>query len=83
MSHRTQVTLPDAQYERLKDEATRTGMGLAELVRRALEAAYGGGSAADAGAVLDETFGAWRERDSDGEEYVENLRRGMAHRLSR
>lgn len=81
MSHRTQITLTDDQYAALKRESGRTGLGLAELVRRALAATYrtpGG----DRSAALDESFGAWADRDFDGEEYVERLRRpGLGARL--
>lgn len=38
MSHRTQITLTDEQYRRLKRESKRTGVSLAELIRRRLEA---------------------------------------------
>lgn len=41
MSHRTQITLTDDQYERLRTESERTGVGLAELVRRAVDRSYG------------------------------------------
>lgn len=41
MTHRTQVTVTDSQYIRLKQESDRTGVGLAELIRRALTVAYG------------------------------------------
>ena len=40
MSHRTNVTLTDAQYDFLLAEAARTGLPLAELVRRAIDATY-------------------------------------------
>jgi hypothetical protein len=40
MGRRTQVTLRDAQYEFLHREALRTGLSVAELVRRALDDAY-------------------------------------------
>lgn len=82
MSHRTQITLTDAQYARLREESARTGVGLAELVRRALAATYGGGSRHAVGEVLEATLGAWSGRDVDGEEYVDRLRRGMARRLA-
>jgi hypothetical protein len=35
MAHHTQITLADEQYERLGEESRRSGLGLAELVRRA------------------------------------------------
>lgn len=83
MAHRTQITLTDAQYATLKRESQRTGLGLAELVRRSLSATYrmpGG----DRSSALDESFGAWSDRDFDGEEYVERLRRpGLGARLDR
>jgi hypothetical protein len=82
MSHRTQITLTDAQYARLREESERTGIGLAELVRRAVATVYGGSARRDALEVLDTSFGAWRGRTLDGEAYVEELRRGMARRLA-
>jgi len=83
MSHRTQITLSDAQYARLKQESARTGVGLAELVRRALVAAYSGSASPQATkAALEESFGAWGDRELDGAGYVEALRRGMAKRLA-
>ncbi len=81
MSHRTQITLTDAQYARLKRESERTGLGLAELVRRSLSATYRTRSMARA-AALEESFGAWGDRDFDGEEYVDRIRRpGLGVRL--
>ena len=81
MSRRTQITLSDAQYERLKRESERSGTSLAELVRRALHLAYGT-PIEGADAALDASFGAWCDRDFDGASYVESLRRGMGRRLS-
>ena len=36
-----QITLDDRQYERLRQEAERTGASIAELVRRAVDRTYG------------------------------------------
>jgi predicted DNA-binding protein len=83
MSHRTQITLTDAQYARLKQESERTGLGLAEMVRRALGAMYGDMDDEEIRTALDESFGAWVERNFNGEAYVEALRPGLAQRLSR
>jgi hypothetical protein len=83
MSHRTQVILSDAQYVRLKQESVRTGVGLAELVRRAVAAVYGTSDSRHAEEVLSASFGSWTDRDFDGEAYVEQLRRGMGQRLAR
>jgi hypothetical protein len=81
MSHRTQITLTNAQYERLLDESDRSGMSLSELVRRALDERY---CPPQAEAMLDaiaSAFGSWRGRDFDGEAYVDSVRRGLAERL--
>jgi hypothetical protein len=81
VSHRTQITLTNDQYETLQRESRRTGMSLAELVRRAVARAYGAPESASAEA-LDESFGAWRNRDFDGAQYVERIRRpGLGRRL--
>ena len=82
MSHRTQITLTDAQYERLRTESARSGLGLAELVRRAVDRSYGAADRDQVLDVLDDTFGAWSSREQDGEAFVEDLRRGMARRLA-
>lgn len=79
MAHRTQITLSDAQYEALKRESERTGLGLAELTRRALTAVYRTPTG-DEGA-LEASFGAWEGRRESGAEYVEHLRPGLGHRL--
>ena len=94
MSHRTQVTLEDEQYERLRAESARTGLGLAELVRRALDETYGSSTVVERERRLDDSFGAWAEvaLDSDepgpldgldGAAYVERLRPGLAARIDR
>jgi hypothetical protein len=41
MSHRFQVVLSDAQYAFLDAEADRSSVSIAELVRRAIDTAYG------------------------------------------
>jgi hypothetical protein len=81
MSHRTQITLTDEQYELLRSESRRRGVGLAELVRRAIDRSYGSADGDEQLAALEESFGAW-EAGEDGAAVVERLRRGMAHRLS-
>jgi hypothetical protein len=40
MTHRIQITLTDAQYSFLDDEADRSSISIAELVRRALDTTY-------------------------------------------
>lgn len=82
MSHRTQVTLTDDQYDRLRSESARSGLGLAELVRRAVERSYGATSHRELLEALDGSFGAWTDDGRDGATYVTDLRRGMARRLT-
>lgn len=82
MTHRTQITLSDAQYARLKEESERTGASLSELIRRALENSYRLPKMEDSRAALRDSFGAWGDRNFDGAKYVERLRRGMARRLA-
>jgi hypothetical protein len=83
MSHRTQIVLSDSQYERLKRESEHTGVGLGELVRRAITATYGYVDREAARAAWKQSFGIWKDRDFDSVEYVDRLRRGMARRLER
>jgi hypothetical protein len=40
MSHRTHVTLTDAQRDFLFAESARTGLPVAELIRRAIDGTY-------------------------------------------
>jgi hypothetical protein len=81
MSHRTQITLTDEQYERLRAESRETGLGLAELVRRAVDRSYGTVDRRALRTALDDTFGSWSGA-GDGADHVDALRRGMEHRLS-
>jgi hypothetical protein len=80
--HRTQITLTDSQYARLRDESARSGRSLAELVRRALDERYEDVSQADRLRLLNSAFGAWAHRSESGAEFVERVRSGTARRLS-
>ncbi|MDR0960605.1 MAG: hypothetical protein LBM23_09760 [Propionibacteriaceae bacterium] len=62
MSHRIQIMLEDAQYERLLAESRSSGLSIAELVRRAVDRMYGRTSLDEFAKALEESFGAW-ERD--------------------
>jgi hypothetical protein len=80
MSRRTQITLTDEQYGLLKHESQRTGVSLSELVRRAVTSLYG--TRRRSGDGFAESFGAWKDRDFDGAEYVERIRGpGLGYRL--
>lgn len=81
--HRTQITLTDAQYARLRDESARTGRSLAELIRLALDERYEPLSEGDRLRLLDNAFGAWAERQETGAEYVERVRSGTRRRVHR
>ncbi|WP_369370411.1 hypothetical protein AB1046_16665 [Promicromonospora sp. Populi] len=73
MSHRTQITLEDAQYERLLAESRQTGLELGELVRRAVDRTYGGAvdrphdqvGVEEFRDAVDRPLGAWSGRDAD------------------
>ena len=41
MAHRIQITLTDEQYAFLKDEADRSSVSIAELIRRSIDTVYG------------------------------------------
>jgi predicted nucleic acid-binding protein len=60
--HRTQITLTDDQYARLREESAQTGRSLAALVRSALDQRYNDISRAERLELLDEAFGAWSGR---------------------
>ncbi len=83
MSHRTQVILEDRQYARLLAESERTGVGLGELVRRAVDRAYGPPDGDAVAHALDLSFGTWADVELDGEAYVESMRHGLGERLAR
>lgn len=80
MSHRTQITLTDEQYERLQSESQRSGLSMAELIRRAVDGTYKRElSVEEKLAALRASAGAWADRDDivDGKTYVEEIRRGF------
>ena len=57
-----QITLDDRRYERLREEAERTGASIAELIRRAVDAKYGRDlSLEEKLRILDETAGLWAD----------------------
>ncbi|MGI8411564.1 MAG: ribbon-helix-helix protein, CopG family [Solirubrobacteraceae bacterium] len=78
---RTQISLTDAQYLRLHEESARTGLSLAELIRRALDQRYESISEADRRRLLESAFGSWTDRQETGEEYLARVRSGTARRL--
>lgn len=85
MAHRTQITLTDEQYARLRAESASTGSSIAELIRRAVEQKYGALTIEEKLAALDASFGAWSEEPGeDRAAYLADLRGpGLGHRLER
>ena len=79
---RTQLFLGDAMHARLRSLARKQGRTVSELVREALERAYGVGSVEERLRTLKAIEGLWRDRKDIGStyEYVRNLRRDT-HRL--
>ena len=63
MSRRTQVTLTDRQHSFLLSEAARTGLPLAELVRRAIDRTYRPHVRPTVGG-LELSVGVWRRPDA-------------------
>lgn len=82
MSHRTQITLEDAQYSRLLAESQASGSSLAELIRRAVDLTYGGADLDEFTHALDQSFGTWGPGAPDGEEFVDAVRPARADRFS-
>jgi len=82
MSHRTQITLQDEQYARLLSETERTGLGLAELVRRAVDVVYPTAHHLQIQlADIDASFGTWTEEDGeDRSAYLAGMRPGLGDR---
>jgi hypothetical protein len=58
-----QISLTERQYEVLNDEAHRTGLSIAELVRRAIDRAYRPDARPRAGG-LELSVGVWRRPDA-------------------
>jgi hypothetical protein len=63
MSRRTQITLTDRQHARLLDESHRSGLSLAELVRRAVDRVYRAGARPSVGG-FEVSLGVWRNPDA-------------------
>ena len=61
-----QITLDDGQYERLRQEAERTGASLAELVRRAVDEKYRREmTIEEKKAILERTAGLWTDEQAE------------------
>lgn len=74
---RTQISLSELEKRTLDELSARTGRSLSSLIRAAVDAMYLDERSVEADlAAMRQGFGAWKDRDFDGEEYVERLRSG-------
>jgi hypothetical protein len=63
VSRRTQITFKDRQHRLLLEESVRTGLPMAELVRRAVDSVYRPASRPKI-AGLSFSGGVWRDADA-------------------
>ncbi len=74
---RTQISLTAAGRRALDEEAARTGRSISALIRDAVEIVYGVKRSTEEDlATMRRAFGAWKDREFDGEAWVEGLRSG-------
>jgi hypothetical protein len=75
---RTQIYLTDVELELLDRAERETGASRSELIRRAIQAAYGPAprSREERLASLRAARGIWKDRPFTGEEYVRAIRSG-------
>ena len=81
---RTQIYLTEEQGRLLGGRSRATGRTISQLIREAIDAAYGRGrqlSRAERVRIARRTAGAWTEFNETGAEYVERIR--GAGRLAR
>ncbi len=78
------IPATDEQYARVRAESEQTGVGVAELVRRAVDTSYRTVGRDERLAAIEAGFGAWIDEahDEDGAAYVARIRPGMAKRLA-
>lgn len=79
---RTQITLTDEELELLDRAAQATGASRSELIRRAIQTAYGSRSKTERTVALKRSAGAWRGREFTGADYVDAIRGNLDDRLS-
>lgn len=73
--------LEQERDEHLREEASRAGVSIGELIRRALAKHYAQQDQHEALlTALDASAGAWADLDVDGEQFVERLRPGLEAR---
>ena len=82
---RTQIYLTDEEAEALKRASKRSGASMSDLIRSAIDQTYvrddGPPTKEEALRMINDSFGAWKDRTETGEEYVERMRSGRLARL--
>lgn len=78
---RTQIYLAEADIALLEEQVSRTGASRSELIRRAVQACYGGPEPDRRRTGISTSSGAWRGRRAAGAEYVADLRPPLVDRL--
>jgi hypothetical protein len=74
---RTQISLTREERRALDAEAARTGRSISALIRDAVETVYGVERSTDDDlASMRRAFGSWKDRELDGEAWVDRLRSG-------
>jgi hypothetical protein len=74
---RTQISLTSEERTALDAEAARTGRSISALIREAVETVYGVRRSSDDDlAAMRQAFGSWKDRELDGEAWVDKLRSG-------
>ena len=84
---RTQIYLTDEEAQALKRASAKSGASMSDLIRSAIDQTYvsddGPPSKEEALRMINDSFGAWKDRTETGEEYVERMRSGRLARLHR
>lgn len=74
---RTQISLTVEERRALDLVSARTGRSISSLIREAVETVYGTARSTDDDlATMRAAFGSWQDRDSDGAEWVDQVRSG-------
>jgi hypothetical protein len=74
---RTQISLTSEERRALDAAAARTGRSISALIREAVETMYVvRRSSEDDLAAMRQAFGSWKDRELDGEAWVDKLRSG-------
>ncbi len=71
---RTQIYLAEETVKQLKKESKKTGKSISEIIRESIRAREKN-SVGRILAGVDEAFGSWKNRTSDVERDIRNLRR--------